>query len=39
MIQERQKEEARLDEEKKQNKGKKEKGFDGRWYTDINEAE
>ena len=31
------KEEAKLAEDRKNNKKEKKPGFDGRWYTDINE--
>ena len=33
------KEEAKLAEDRKNNKKEKKPGFDGRWYTDINERE
>lgn len=36
-IQKRQKDEARQKEDKKKEQKEKKPGFDGRWYTDINE--
>lgn len=37
-LQIKEKEEARLKAEKKKNAKDKKAGFDGRWYTDINEG-
>lgn len=36
--QEKEKEEARLKKEKKENQKGKKPGFDGRWYTDVNKT-
>ena len=37
-FQERQKNDAKIKEEKKKVQKEKKPGFDGRWYTDINEG-